>query len=239
MPSMRSDAWPRQAGTESIEPIALMLLTAAQAPALLHAIGVERMGVFDWLVTAALALGAAGAARVGRRTGKRWAHMLVYMLLFGNLGMIAGAWLDFGSDGLVALTHWCHMHPGLAPADILAKLRGAPWSYGLMLLGCNLGMLLSDRLWRTHEVSRMVQRAALVHWRQHALAIRCYAACNAGMLVGMLLAEGGMPGGHHHHVETGAVLAMVMVMAFGMTAGMLLGWWASMRGPLLAAKFRF
>ena len=53
-------------------------------------------------------------------------------------------------------------------------------------------MLLSDRLWRTHEVSRMVQRTALVHWRQHALAIRCYAACNAGMLVGMLLAEGGI-----------------------------------------------
>jgi hypothetical protein len=34
---MRSDALPRQAGTESIEPIALMLLTAAQAPVLLAA----------------------------------------------------------------------------------------------------------------------------------------------------------------------------------------------------------
>jgi hypothetical protein len=52
------------------------------------------------------------------------------------------------------------------------------------------------------------------------------------MLAGMLLAEGLMPGGHHHHhIASAGVLAMLGIMAGGMTAGMLLGWWLSIGDP--------
>jgi hypothetical protein len=61
------------------------------------------------------------------------------------------------------------------------------------------------------------------------------------MLAGMLLAEGLMPGGHHHHhVATATILLMLLVMALGMSVGMLLGWWVSMghapRSPVQIAQ---
>jgi len=238
MPSMRSElsapdscsALGSGPGIASGETLLAALLTAVQAPLVLLALGLpwtDLTGAAAALLTGLLVASlAALGARAARRPGRRWLHMVIYMLIFGNLGMLAGAWLDFGSHALVGLTHWCHMHPGLAPAEVIAKLAGAPWSYGLMLAGCNAGMLLSDRLWCG------AGHAAGACAPSRASPLRCYGACNLGMLAGMLLAEGLMPGGHHHHhIASAGVLAMLGIMAGGMTAGMLLGWWLSIGDP--------
>ena len=220
MPSMHSDRLERRLS----EAGALIVLTAAQAVPVLHAVGSDRIGLLGSAITAALALAAAGMGWLARRIGSQWLHMLIYMLLFGNLGLLVGAWFDFGSAGLVGLTHWCHMHAGLAPGVIAAKLAGAPWSYGLMLLGCNLGMRVSELVWRRQRPAMAVHQAG-----RGPAVVRCYIACNLGMLAGMLLAEGLMPGGHHHHqIAMDTVMLMLFVMALGMSVGMLLGWWVSM-----------
>jgi len=211
----------RAAATETV---LLFVLITGQAPLLLHGLGLGRTGLSSLLATLAFAAAAAAAVHGSRRAGARTLPMVVHMLVWGNLGLLAGAWLDFGAAGLAGLTHWCHMHPGLAPSDVAAKLAGAPWSYGLMLAGCNLGMAVADRCGRGCGA-----RSAPAH---RARALRCYAACNLGMLAGMLLAEGLMPGGHHvHHMDSAAIVLMLAVMALGMTAGMLLGWWATTTGP--------
>jgi len=220
MPSMHSDQSKRQ----GVDAGALLILTAAQAAPLLQAMGSDRIGLLGSAMTAALAVAAAGMVRLARRVGAQWLHMLIYMLLFGNLGLLAGAWLDFGSAGLVGLTHWCHMHAGLEPGVIAAKLTGAPWSYGLMLLGCNLGMRVSELVWRRQRPGMAVHRAG-----RGAAVVRCYIACDLGMLAGMLLAEGLMPGGHHHdQIAMDTILLMLFVLGLGMSVGMLLGWWVSM-----------
>jgi hypothetical protein len=175
-------------------------------------------------------LGLGTAASVGialavvsvSHNGQRLAHMVLCMLLFGNLGMLVGTWLDFGQGFLIGLTHWCHMHPGLDPSTIVAKLTGAPWSYGLMLAGCNLGMLLSDLVWHRRALQDAVPTRRRTGIQLGSL--RCYLGCNLGMLSGMLLAEGLLPGGHHHHhIEVGGVLTMAALMGAGMTFGMLIG----------------
>ena len=181
---------------------------------------------------AAASIGIAVAVGFSSHNGQRLAHMVLFMLLFGNLGMLIGASMDFGDQALIGLTHWCHMHPGLDLSTVGDKLSGAPWSYGLMLAGCNLGMLLSDWTWhrRSIRVAVTVQRGNNTYVR----SLRCYLGCNVGMLAGMLLAEGMMPGGHHHHhVEVGGVLTMVAMMATGMTIGMLIGLRLSFGLPLV------
>jgi hypothetical protein len=193
-----------------------------QLPLVAAGLGLSAADPLLWGLGAAASVGFALAAGFASRHGQRKAHMVLYMLLFANLGMLVGASMDFGSQALIGLTHWCHMHPGLAPSAIVAKLGGAPWSYGLMLAGCNLGMLLSDWTWRRRSL-----RAAVPVPRRAGATLgspRCYLGCNLGMLTGMLLAEGLLPGGHHHHhIEAAGVLAMVAMMGAGMTFGMLVG----------------
>lgn len=216
MLSMRSDAVIRS----SLEPALVFALALAQLPLITAGLGLD--GTSPLLLTSALvaALGFALAASVASRHRQRLAHMVLYMLLFGNLGMLIGASMDFGDSALVGLTHWCHMHAGLDLATIAGKLSGAPWSYGLMLAGCNLGMLLSDLTWDRRDTA--ADRAVSHH--THLGTLRCYLGCNLGMLAGMLLAEAMMPGGHHHHhIAVSGVLTMVAIMAAGMTVGMLIG----------------
>jgi hypothetical protein len=94
----------------------------------------------------------------------------------------------------------------------------------LMLLGCNLGMRVSELVWRRQRPAMAVHQAG-----RGPAVVRCYIACNLGMLAGMLLAEGLMPGGHHHdQIAMDTILLMLFVLGLGMSVGMLLGWWVSM-----------
>jgi hypothetical protein len=152
-----------------------------------------------------LALSLAGLAR---RLGSRCLHMAVFMAVTGGLGLLLGARLDFGAPGLVALADWCRVSPPLGVEGIRTVLAIAPWTYGAMLIGCNLGMGLSLLFWPGVPVRPSVPR---------------YLACNAGMVVGMFLAEGAaiwtLAGG------TGAGPGgMFWRMVLGMTAGMWAGW---------------
>jgi hypothetical protein len=204
------------------EPFLVLAAGLVQVPLVVSGLGLEAMPLGPRVFAVALVLSLALAAAAFTRYNLRLAHMLLYMLFVGNLGMLVGARLDFGASSLLALTHWCHMHPGLELATIIDKLAGAPWTYGLMLVGCNLGMLLSDWIWARSQPHGTISAGRLAHYG----TARCYLSCNLGMLAGMLIAEGLMPGGHHHHhIAVGGALAMVAIMAAGMSIGMLIGLW--------------
>jgi hypothetical protein len=81
-----------------------------------------------------------------------------------------------------------------------------------MLLGCNLGMLLSD--WMLQG-----QRHAGVH------DTVLYPVCNIGMMCGMLLMESFMPAQESFASPATATATMISLMLSGMSLGMLLSWW--------------
>jgi hypothetical protein len=148
-------------------------------------------------------------AASARRFQSRCAHMAVFMVVLGHFGMLAGSMLDFGFLGPLNLTSWCGWTSGFGLEAVWLKLSSAPFSYAGMLFGSNLGMLLSEAL------SGADRRQGMTDWVRYPL-------CNLGMLAGMFFMEVFMPvaeGG-----PTAATVTMILLMLFGMSVGMLLGW---------------
>jgi hypothetical protein len=139
---------------------------------------------------------------------------LLIMLLMGQLGMLFGAAMDFGAAGLVMLAGWCTTLGGSGLGSLWVKLGIAPWSYAGMLIGCNLGMLLSGCL------NSPSMRREMPHWLFLSLS-------NLGMLLGLLAIEAWQP------AVSGSLqdlaLLMVLQMLLAMAAGMAAIWWLSVR----------
>lgn len=144
-------------------------------------------------------------AGLARRTGSHCMHSTVWMVMLASFGLLVGLRLDAGPMGLSALAGWCSWTTGFSLAGIWIKVVAMPWSFAGMLLGGNLGMLISDRL------------EGRVHLDCINNGVR-YLLCNAGMLAGMYFTEALMP------AVQGRPLAGLAVMMAGMSAGMLLIW---------------
>lgn len=108
---------------------------------------------------------------------KHQLRMMVFMLLFGWLGLLIGLRLDFGDVGFIALQSLCKSFESAAWVVWEFKLSIAPLTYLGMLLGCNFGMWLVERQ-RDHKAEESSRRPFL------RLAI-----LNLGMLSGMVLIE--------------------------------------------------
>lgn len=164
---------------------------------------------FAWVVampTVAVALGA-----IARNRNMHCLHMVVAATVLGSIGMLAGARLDFGQFGLAALADWCSTLPPLGLDGIAGRFAPASGTYLGMFVGCNLGMALS--------VAALRRAAA----PGSALMTRV-AFCNAGMAVGMVMAEAMLSASLSEFTAIRAPMRMFIVMALGMTAGMYGGW---------------
>lgn len=136
---------------------------------------------------------------------------LAAMLAAGGFGMLFGFVVDFGPLGLFGLLGLCRSREVStwwpSPADLWSMTTLMPWACIGMLAGGNAGMVLFSALDRRRTRS-------LGH------RIGVYGLCNAGMLLGMALAE---------HVVTRLALGLeqevagaltVVAMLAGMAAGM-------------------
>jgi hypothetical protein len=139
--------------------------------------------------------------------------MSLCAVLLGSVGVLVGARLDFGYLGLATLADWCRTLQPAGLDSVRAQLASAPWTHVGMLLGCNLGMALSAWSFDRGDASRPV------------LGLR-FAACNAGMLLGMYLAESLLASGSAADEGGPAASGMLLAMVVGMTAGMAAGWWS-------------
>lgn len=192
----------------------LILLATSLA---LVALLVESSGIDAALLTASawiavIPMLAVGLGATARNRNMRCLHMAVFAVVLGSTGMLVGARLDFGRFGLAALADWCSALPPLALDTIVSRVAPAPWTYLGMLAGCNLGMLLS--------IATQRQVAA----PDSTLLIRM-ACCNAGMAVGMVVAEAALSASLSGLAGVSAPLRIFIVMLAGMTAGMWGGWW--------------
>jgi hypothetical protein len=135
--------------------------------------------------------------------------------VFGHLGLLAGLAKDFGSAGPVVLASWCSTRSDIGLDAALAMLRQAPWGHAGMLLGCNVGMLLTA----CAELSTL---------RSGMSKVLFLLLCNLLMLLGMLSVQywplASVGGG----MEVTALL-MLGQMLFGMSAGMVAAWWIADR----------
>lgn len=165
------------------------------------------------------------AVRLTRRFGFPLLHMVLFMALVGNVGLLVGASLDFGPAGLVALTGAFSKLPPLSLQTVWTKLTLAPFTYGGMLLGCNLGMWLAGRL--TGDDPSVCQACTLRYATQ-------YGPHNVGMVLGMFLAGGLMPALRMHLPAIAPALIMLALMSIGMAVGSLVG---SERWPLILSAF--
>lgn len=139
-------------------------------------------------------------------------HMSVCAIVLGSIGMLLGARVDFGQFGLAIIADWCSVQQPASLAVIRNQVALAPWTCVGMLAGCNLGMMLS---------TRSLEQAAET---RSTLLLR-FAACSAGMILGMLLAEPLLPGSDDDITGMPAPIRMFLIMILGMTAGMWGGWW--------------
>lgn len=196
----------------------LVLLAASLALAILL---VESAGLDPALRTAlawiaftpmvAVALGT-----IARNRNMRCLHMAVCAAVLGGIGMLAGAWLDFGRFGLAALADWCSALPPLRLDTVASRFAPAPWTFIGMLAGCNLGMVVSS--------VTLGRIAAPGSARMARVAL-----CNAGMVAGMVLVEAVLPASLSGFTGIPAPLRVLIAMVLGMTAGMLGGWWIAER----------
>jgi len=149
-----------------------------------------------------------------RESGAVWhcAQMCVCAVLLGSIGMLLGARLDFGQLGLAAFAGSCRvLEPG-GLESLLRQTAVAPATTTGMLVGCNLAMALSTGYSRRPVTSR-------------SAAILRFVACNAGMILGMSLAEIPLPGSSTIVPDVPADVRMLSLMMLGMAAGMWGGWW--------------
>lgn len=158
----------------------------------------------------ALPLVALMLLRIARRIESHCLHSSVFMVAAGGLGLLLGARTDLGPLGLVALASWCSAFPSFGLFGAWSMIALAPWTCAGMLIGCNLGMALSAYCLRPAPR----RRASLPH----------YLACNAGMLIGMVLAESSLSFSTSSLAGGSAAALMFWVMILGMTAGMWVGW---------------
>ena len=210
MPSPRIDPpGPGRAETGLLVGMALML-----GLLLAESVGIGTDAVVSPVLVGGLPPLALSLVVLARRLSSHCLHMAVFMGGLGSIGLLIGARLDFGPLGLVTLTGWCSVLPALGLDAAWNKVSLAPWSYGGMLAGCNLGMALSAHLVGPSPA------------RRRTFLLR-YLACNGGMIIGMFLAEALLPA-FEAGIEGGsAVAAMFLTMIFGMTAGMWVGWWSA------------
>lgn len=141
-------------------------------------------------------------------------HMSVCAIVLGAIGVLAGARIDFGQFGLMAIAEWCRVAQPVSLDVIRAQVAAAPWTYALMLGGCNAGMVLS---------ARFVDRAAAT---SPGIILR-FVGCNVGMVLGMLLVEAMPPGSQEVVGDLPAVARQFLVMLLGMASGMWVGWWCA------------
>lgn len=141
-------------------------------------------------------------------------HMSVGAIVFGSIGLLVGARLDFGQFGLMTIAEWCRVLQPVSLEAIRAQVVSAPWTHAGMLGGCNLGLLLSTRFSDQAVATRPV-------------VILRFVGCNAGMVLGMLLAEAIRPGSDYVVGDVSAAARLFLVMVLGMAAGMSGGWWCA------------
>jgi hypothetical protein len=187
----------------------LLAMTAALAILLAGSAG---MGV-GGAMPAALPFVALMLLRLARRAQSHCLHRSVFMVAAGSIGLLLGARIDFGPLGLITLADWCTSPPALGFDVPWSTATLAPWTYAGMLAGCNLGMALSEYFLR----SAADRGKSILH----------YLACNAGMLVGMFLAEASVPLLTPMNAGGSAPAVMFWLMVLGMTAGMWAGWWSA------------
>lgn len=160
---------------------------------------------------AGLPLAVACYGLLARSANKSWVPSLLVMFAAGGFGMLLGFMVDFGPLGLYGLLGLCRSWESSAwwpgPAELWRMTTLMPWACIGMLAGGNAGMALFDAFDRRHA-------------RPIGLRIGVYGLCNAGMLLGMAVAE---------HVVTRLALGLeqelagvltVVAMLAGMAAGM-------------------
>lgn len=190
----------------------LLGLITVQLLLLSQVLGVGLTKMSTGLLLVGLPLLMLALVYAARYANSRCAHMAIFMVIAGNLGMMLGSMWDSGQPGLLAMTALCSSVPGFDPGMIWTRISTAPWMFAGMLLGCNLGMLLSD--WMLQEHRQAGVNVAVL-----------YPVCNVGMLGGMLLVESFMPAQETFATPVAATATMISLMLSGMSLGMLLSWW--------------
>jgi len=210
MPSTRSES--RRVAERDAWGLALLIAVTLFMTSQALAVGLSNRLLVVLMIT--LALSAWALQLVAGWRGFSYLKTLLVMMLMGHLGMLLGAAMDFGAAGLLMLAGWCSTLSGVGLGNLWSKLGIAPWSHVGMLLGCNLGMLLSGCN------TRLARRVGTPGWLFLSLS-------NLGMLLGLLLSEAWQP------VLSGGLqlLALVMVvqMLLAMAAGMAATWWLARR----------
>ena len=139
-------------------------------------------------------------------------HMSLLMVVFAHIGILLGAMLDFGPTGLLVLASLCGTLTSLSLEHLWSIVSTAPWTFAGMLLGSNLGMLLSNRMFSRDSHSTLSDMII-------------YPVCNIGMLVGMVLLEVLVPTTWFTTDPRIGIMVMLLIMLLGMSVGMLLSWW--------------
>jgi len=138
-------------------------------------------------------------------------YVILVTAALGHLGLLIGVTQDLGSAGLVILASWCSVRVDYGLGDAFAMWRVAPWGHLGMLLGCNLGMLVSGC-------------SDLPAMRYGMSKGRFLLLCNFGMLTGMVAAQLWQPG-----IAGGGIASAAALMSLQMLSGMALGmagtWW--------------
>lgn len=194
------------------EALLLLAMTMVLVLLLMEWSGLVAIEVASLALLAALPALAMLLCAIARRWNLHCLHSSVFAIVLGGIGVLAGSRLDFGQFGLVSLAEWCRAMQAVSLDTMWAQVASAPWTYGGMLGGCNLGLALSTRFFDRAVPTRPEFTLRLI-------------ACNAGMILGMLLPEillsrTSLVGGD---ARTAARLLQDMVL--GMTAGMWIGWW--------------
>ena len=147
-----------------------------------------------------------------RHARSRCLHMSLLMVVLAHLGILLGAMLDFGPQGLLILAGLCGSLTDLSPQVLWSIVSTAPWTFAGMLVGSNLAMLFSNRMFA---------------WDAQATTsnVIMYPVCNIGMLTGMLMMEVLVPATWFTSDPRIGVMIMLLLMLLGMGAGMLLSWW--------------
>jgi hypothetical protein len=135
---------------------------------------------------------------------------LMLSTLFGLLGLLSGLAWDLGPASLLLFAAWCSARTELGMDELWSSIRMTPWGHIGMLLGCNLGMLLSGCS------DAPAVRRGMPFWLFLLF-------CNMGMLIGML-ALGFWPFAPSGGLREIALL-MVARMLLAMAAGMVAVWW--------------
>lgn len=144
-------------------------------------------------------------ARFGHR---RHLQLTVVMFAAGGFGLLLGCTADFGELGLYGLLSLCRswsqagLWPTLEQLSMNVSLMPCTWLG--MVLGSNAVMAFDAWLRPAGSLGR---------------ALAAYGLCNAGMLLGMIVAERTAA---HLTLELGQTAA-ALAMALGMVAGMVLG----------------